>query len=211
MRPGGEQLRALQEVSSPDPRTENLVVLTTGGGFRPYVLEDFHRAIDDVRLHDSVPEDVWVHFETARNLILYSWFVYRFQSVGELQALASLEFALRQRCEREGVEVPQGLRKLLQHAIQARWVSSEQMSGYRESQDRRRAFIESTSFPFVGRQECIPQLDPDAYLEQLADALPRLRNEFAHGSGMLLGQGVQILRLCADFINQVFDSVESGR
>ena len=189
---------------------ENLVQLTNGGGLRPLELTDLHEAIEDIRLHDSVPDDIWVHFETARNLVLYSWFVYRFQSVGELQALASLEFALRQRSPPEGGRGPQGLRQLLQHAIQARWINSERLSAYQDIQERRRAFLESGRVQSLDQQGRIPDLDPNAYLEQLADVLPRLRNEFAHGSGTLLGQGAWILRLCADLINQLFAQGETN-
>lgn len=184
---------------------------TTGGGRRPFELSDFHAAIEEVQLRGSVPDNVWTHFETARNLALYSWFVYRFQSVGEMQALASLEFALRERCRREGSgRQPMGLKHLLHHAIQSRWIDAEGLSAYQEIQGRRREFLQSTALPFIDRQGRLPQLDPQIYLEQLADMLPRLRNAWAHGSGMLLGQSVRILRLCADLINQLFPNSSAG-
>ncbi len=46
-------------------------------------------------LNESVPDDVRCHFETARNLALYSWFVYSFNVVGAMHAFSSLEMALR--------------------------------------------------------------------------------------------------------------------
>lgn len=205
-RPGGEHFRSLQEVCQPDPRMENLVVPTSGGGLRQFELADWHAAIDEVQLRDSVPNDVWVHFETARNLALYSWFVYRFQSAGEMQALASLEFALRERFRREGSGLQaKGLKPLFRYAIRARWISAEGLSAFQEIQGRRREFLRSTALPFIDRQGRLPQLDPQIYLEQLVGVLPWLRNTWAHGSGMLLGQSVRILRLCADLINQLFD------
>jgi hypothetical protein len=207
-RPGGEHLRSLKEVFQPDPRMEHLVVPTEEGSFRPFSLQDFHSGLEGIRLHEAVPDDIWVHFETARNLVLFSWFVYRFQSVGKLQALASLEFALRERVRREDGPIPKGLRQLLHHAVQKGWVSATSIAAYQEIRQRQHAFVESTS-GLSGGRPAIPLLDPNSYLEQLADELPRLRNEFAHGSDMLMGQGARMLRLCADFINQLFEQPET--
>lgn len=210
-RPGGEQLRGLPEVCQPDPRMVHLVVPTTEGGFRPFELSDYHAAIDEVHLHKSVPDDVWVHFETARNLVLYSWFVYRFQSVGEMQALASLEFALRERYRLEaGGRKPKGLKHLLLHAIKSRWVRAEGVSAYEEILGKQREYLQSTALPFIDRQGRMPQPDPEQYIRQVAEILPRLRNTWAHGSGMLLGHSVRILRLCADLINQLYPETSAG-
>jgi hypothetical protein len=210
MRPGGEQLRGPHEVSLPDPRMENVIVLTSNGGTRPYTLEDRHASLEDIRLQDSVPDDIWVHFEGAKNLLLYSWFVYRFKSVAELQALASLELALRERFRSKGGPVPKGLGGMLRKAISSKWVSAEQLSAYQKIEERRRERIESSTLPVLDQHQLSSPLNPRAYLDQIADAIPRLRNEWAHGSELLFGHSFEVLVLCADLINQLFPSNSAG-
>ena len=52
-------------------------------------------------LHAGVPREIVLQFETARNVYLYAWFVYRFYPVAEHQSLACLELALRERLKEE--------------------------------------------------------------------------------------------------------------
>src|SRR5438093_10056059 len=99
-RPGGEQFRKLREVLKADPRHRLFVTPVSGTtNFRPIQLRDFHRAVRASTLHAGVPDEVWVRFETARNLWLYSWFVYRFSAVAESEVYACLERALRLACQ----------------------------------------------------------------------------------------------------------------
>ena len=60
-------------------------------------LEEMHQLLDDIVLNDEVPDDVYQLFETAKNLSLYSWFMYRFHQVAELMSYTALEMALRHR------------------------------------------------------------------------------------------------------------------
>jgi len=203
-RPGGEEFRRPDEISLPDPRMEHLVVPSSGGNWRQLELRDWHSAIEQVRLYDSVPDDIWSHFETARNLALYSWFVYRFQSAAEMQALASVEFALRERCRREGGAVPLFLGRLLRYAIDRNWIRAECFSDFRDLQERRRGAREARAHTDVVDGEVSRQLEPCGYLEQLRAELIALRNEWAHGSEMLRGQSMTTLKLCAEIINQLF-------
>jgi hypothetical protein len=41
-------------------------------------LQDFHRRAEQIALHDGVPEGIRNHFQTARHLLIYSWFYYPF-------------------------------------------------------------------------------------------------------------------------------------
>src|SRR5664279_217270 len=54
-----------------------------------------------MRWHAGVPQEIVLQFETARNVYLYAWFVYRFYPVAEHQSLACLELALRERLKEE--------------------------------------------------------------------------------------------------------------
>jgi len=68
-----------------------------GGWVRSITQQDRHEFIAAYDLNPAVPEDIRVQFDTARNLYLYAWNVYRFHVVAEHQALSTLELALRTR------------------------------------------------------------------------------------------------------------------
>lgn len=87
-------LRELDELPLPDTRMLHLAI-RDGGTFRPLEQRDRHESIAALALADNVPDQVRTHYDTARNLYLYAWHVYRFHVVAEQQALASLEMALR--------------------------------------------------------------------------------------------------------------------
>lgn len=91
-----EKLKNLEDVMAADERMQHLVVFDdTSGEFRPIALRDLHSVADATALHDGVPEDIQSHFETARNLFVYSWFFYPFNVAAQLQAFSSAEFALK--------------------------------------------------------------------------------------------------------------------
>src|SRR4051812_43482451 len=93
-----EFLRSTVHALEPDPRSTSFVRFDSAlGKMRPLQLEDHYRAVCELLLHRGVPRDVGIHFETAKNLYLYAWFVYRFFAVAEHHALTGLEFALRER------------------------------------------------------------------------------------------------------------------
>lgn len=91
-----ERLRPLEYVCEADPRSDIFVKINRQTGqTKEFELADHHEGISHFVLHDGVPEDVLIQFETARNLYLYAWFVYRFYPVSERHALSTLEYALR--------------------------------------------------------------------------------------------------------------------
>jgi len=106
----GDALRGSEEALRPDPRNETSAVFD-GEGIRQATLADQHESIRGFELNAVVPHAIRVHFETAKNLYLYSWFVYRFYPIAEQQALTSLEFALRERLLLAG-EAGKGKRKI---------------------------------------------------------------------------------------------------
>ena len=91
-----EMLKSLSEVCEPDVRYKHRVDLDTStGAVSETTIESLYSLIEAITLNTKVPEDVRNHFETARNLALYSWFVYTFNVVAAMHAYASLEMALR--------------------------------------------------------------------------------------------------------------------
>lgn len=182
-----ERLRPAEFLTEPDPRNALIVRIDQAAGTsRPLTAADLHEMVSGVALSAAVPENIAQHFETVKNLFLYSWFIYRFQPVAELQSLACLEFALR---ERFAVEIMTGvidkrsamLRGLLTFAVENGAVRNEGFSGWTQAGDPEQKFAES-----------------------LAKALPQIRNNWAHGSDDLLPSARTVIRLVAEIINQLF-------
>src|SRR5438045_239052 len=121
-----DSLRSPDRIFHPDPRTPAMVRtdLKTGVS-RSITPIDQHQAVVPFQLSPTVPEAVQIHFETAKNLYIYAWCVFRFYPVAEQQAFGTLEFALRERqlefvrqyAERHRRNAEPGLGALLNNAI----------------------------------------------------------------------------------------------
>jgi hypothetical protein len=196
--------RDLERVMTPDPRYLSRSVLDPTVGARQMTMEDHWQDIATIDLHEGVPRSIHVHFDTARNLLLHSWFVYRFQQVAEMHAYASVEFALRHRA---GLPLrrtkKKDLRVLLGRAAREGWIHADGFQRYREAVARRAEYEEMEGIA-TGR-EPEPSRSPEVwYVRMLADLLPEFRNKLAHGTAMVAPSGKRTLALCCDLINQLF-------
>src|SRR5438046_2846328 len=92
-----ESLKKFEEVCQPDIRQGYFATCdpSNPSGFRPLTLKDFYDDAETIQLHEGVPEQVRDNFQTARNLIIYSWFYYPLNVTAQLCAYTSAEFALR--------------------------------------------------------------------------------------------------------------------
>jgi hypothetical protein len=223
-----DQIRSPDRVCDPDSRTRNLVVLEgrTTGKFRQRTIEDQYEAVAHFKLNETVPESVAIHFETAKNLYLYSWCVYRFYSVAEQQAIASLEFALRERFpdfvakekKRHPRGMEPGLKRLFGYAVSNRFVRNEDFPE-REQWARMRA---AERYRYQKRQEALnagldswmedesevvvsqDDLDYD-WLSDLQEIIPNVRNSYAHGSFHLYPAPVlHTFAVVSGIINQIY-------
>jgi hypothetical protein len=157
-----ERLKRLEDICQPDQRWLNRVDIDhSTGAVTPTTVESIYGLVEEIRLNAGVPDDVRSHFEIARNLALYSWFVYSFNVVAGMQAFASLEMAVR---EKTG--------------------------------DRKTVFKNLLDKVFKGRQL--------AAGVSLSTAVTKLRNDLAHGSPTMHGQGLSTLTFCADLINELY-------
>jgi hypothetical protein len=187
-----EKLRPAEHIHEPDPRnTLTAWVDRTSGAIRPVQVSDLHDAVAAFSLLPGVPEDIAQHFETVKNVYLYSWFIYRFQPVAELQSLACLEYALRLRLASEIKagklkEKRPGLRRMMNYAIESRLVKNEGFARWVHAQD--------------------PEWD---LLDSLEEALPEIRNSYAHGSYTLMPTALGVIELVHEIINQLFAEAAS--
>jgi hypothetical protein len=230
-----EHLKPLIFVGEPDPRTNAFVRFDPQiKDSRPITLEEHHADITQFALSPAVPEKIVTHFETAKNIYLYAWFVYRFYSVADLHVKTTLEFALKERigegnlrqaCNSVGKKT--GLNGYILYAIKQGWVLNEGFDRWWSSARRRaenRATIELIKeMDQKGLEEAvfdpteveITEKDKDWDLvTDLSESIPKIRNEYAHGSSMLHNQVLGTFEIVSEFINQLWPTVpqsaESG-
>jgi hypothetical protein len=219
-----EHLRPVLHATEPDPRSTSFVRFDHElREMRPLRLEDHHAAVCDLVLHAGVPEEVTIHFETAKNLYLYAWYVYRFFAVAEHQSLACLEMALRLRlgeevrAKRAGKRGPVGLTALLKYSTEVGLVRNEGFKRWHDQVWRRarNRYVEGKSAEIAAKGLTSIVLD-DAeveignedrtfdYVKTVTEVLPKIRNMYAHGSPSIHNQVRGTLELCMEIINQVF-------
>lgn len=190
-----DTLKAFDEILEPDSRQKHFAVVNRlTGEARPLSLRDKYQAVEMITLAQHVPDEIREHYDTARNLLVYSWFVYRFNQVAELHAFASLEFALKMKCG----DSPKGLKKLLETAVERGWVLDRGFMYYRPG-----AIVDMPDDEADSGNRDIK--DVQEYCKTLVETMPFIRNELAHGSRMLHPNGLTTLAIVADLINQLFE------
>lgn len=226
-----DDFKPWQQVCSPDPRSGYTGALVDLPNDLSAAIASHHAQLDGIRLNSSVPGDIRVQFDTAKNLCLYAWFVYRFYPVAEHQALTCLEFALRNRFpERLPKEYwnrypkrEPTLDPLLRYAIDTGVLKN---SGFRRWHERARqsarARCELEQLKAVGDSELDEiWFDPDEaianaqdygwdLLSVMKESLREIRNAHAHGTTMLHNWAYSTLELVAESINQLFPEVVSA-
>ncbi len=170
------ELRPINELTKPDERNLYFVVNDSGGNARKLSLEDIYSEVENITLHDGVPQHIKEHFSQARHLAIYSWFHYPFNVTSMMMGFVCVEYALKAKSGKKT-----NFKSLIQLAVDNGWIKDEgfAIAKYREDTDK-------------------------SYVETLVDTMPKLRNQLAHGSRMLHNSGLSSLRICADFINQLF-------
>ena len=100
-----EELKSLDEVTTVDRRNTYFVLRNrVTGETRPQELKGHYESVDGFVLSETAPEKVQSHFNTAKNVLLYTWFAYGLFPVAELQALNALELALKERIGEDGLK-----------------------------------------------------------------------------------------------------------
>ncbi len=201
---GSDRLRTPKEAIHPDRIQQYFSVLNRRTGeSRPKTLDDHYSRINAFSLNEAVPEKIQIHFEVAKNLLLYSWFVYRFIAAAEMHAYATAEYALRQRIG-STVGKKAGLKKLLEKAVSSGLVEDDGFEHYIRLRQRA---VEFDAIAQEIRAGVITEpIDPQSYARTLVEVIPQLRNDLAHG-GDNLGYGTYLtFSLCRDLINQLFPS-----
>lgn len=219
-----EFLRQPVNTLRPDPRSVSFVKYDASvRGMRPLKLEDHYEAMCDLVLHPGVSQDVTIQFETAKNLYLYAWFVYRFFAAAEHVSLTCLELGLR---ERFGEDLPKKyigrggrptLRPLLRYARDYGFMKNEGFRRWHERAQRRAEYRYSEEKSKEMRVRGLESIDLDYseavvtdedrnwnLIEILVETLPETRNHYAHGTSSIHNQVRGTLELVLETLNQVF-------
>jgi hypothetical protein len=198
-----DRLRTPTEVLLPDRIQQYFSVMNLRTGeSRPKTLDDHYSRLNEFSLNESVPENIQIHFEVAENLLLYSWFVYRFIAIAEMQAYATTEYALRERIG-STVGKKAGLRRLLAKAVSTGLIEDNGFQHYVRLRQRAVEFDELMQ-NISGSVANTDPIDPQSYVGTLAEVIPQLRNDLAHGSDNLTYGTYLTFSLCRDLINQLF-------
>lgn len=223
--PNAECLRDPVSASQPDPRTGFFV------GQASPSLALHHAEIDAIRLSAAVPEPIAIQFETARNLYLYAWHVYRFYMVAKVQALTTLELGLRT-CLPERLPEPYQrprqrqpmLAGMLGYAIDEGLIRNDGFRRWHEAAERsarqRRSFeivrtMIDQQLAMMEHDEMAPlDITPEDQrwdlVSVLRESLPHARNDLAHGSTMLTNQVLGTIELVAEILGQLYPTPTNG-
>lgn len=173
---------------------------------RNYSFEEFYNIVAEISLVDTVPQNIHLHFNTAKNLMLYSWFVNRFHHVSELHAFSTIELAIRTKIEivtNDKCRI-RNLRPLLEHAIKQRWIIDD---GFPKMVEKNKLVKENQEMlESVGINSTKEEInDIQKYSKALIYYFPTLRNLFAHGSNSIFPSYLDLLDTCRYLINQLFN------
>jgi hypothetical protein len=212
-----DDLRPLQALFVPDPRQESSAAVDDStGSMRPKTIEDHFGTIEPLVLSSIVPSSTRILWNTARNLYLYSWFIWRFLPVSEFYGYAALENALRQKCDQENSfpksrnrKLVYTLASLLKYALSEGWINVESLDTY-EHIKRARSRTLDRALRIMGDEKSaeawVPDFSPSIYRAQLESSLPFVRNELAHGASTLSPTVHSSLIQCHDLIQHLFSS-----
>jgi hypothetical protein len=210
-----ERMRLLQDLAKPDPRHLG----------RSDLLASRYTELEGIHVDESVPDNVRQLFETAKNLSLYSWYVYRFHPVARLVAYTCLESALRQLVLRDASFPKNKLRngrpvfkEMLKHAVEHGWLRNEgfeiarHLAGVRAKQLVTIGQIEEMTALGLERiesrepsaEEIAAELESSTYVHGLTESIPLIRNHLAHGGSFLDSGSVAILKIVAEALNQLY-------
>ncbi len=118
-----DQFKAKDKIHSPDERIENIIHHNDVN-----YLSGLHSAIEKISLNKKVPKEVAIQFETARNVLLYSYFSYRMTTVAHLFIYSVLEKAIRDKHKTtypNETKYFKGLKDSLVYALKKGWIQKK--------------------------------------------------------------------------------------
>ena len=202
-------MKPLDQITEPDERQKLFAIS----------LDEVYDELRSTTINLGVPSRVRELFDTAKNLSLYSWFVYEFHPIALSTGFQALEAALRERAKKEKPTLAkENLRTIMNHAITAGWITEKGVVGRRHiarvrMQDRkareaiermRQTGVESEPIEEPTDDEITTEAREMRIVKSVCDTAIKLRNALAHGEALLSPHSHRRLRMTADLINQLF-------
>lgn len=199
-----EKFKDKVDIFNADPRMELFVSFDRKTGEKiGQSAELMHDRLSPYLINASCPEEVHTSFNTAKNLILYSWFCYGFSPVASMHLYGTLELALREKAKYDGVVDWEnlGLSALLKIAVNRKWIVDDKFYSVRQREAAREEVMARSGDVFQPYTK-----DDMQYCRILMDTVPYLRNRLAHGHGTVypFSWSIHLLGTVTDLINQLF-------
>lgn len=140
-------------------------------------LESLYEALEKIKLIEEVPLEIKSQFNVTKNLAIYTWHSYSLDPIVQLKTYILIEHALKVKFGKYTWPLP----KMIKKAINRGWLKD---SGFSH-------VVEDPS-------------DPAKYVREMIEILPALRNMAAHGSDDLHQKAVGHIKICSEWINQIF-------
>lgn len=179
-----DQYKLRNEIFEPDPRSLNLE--SSRGDY----FENFHKSISTINLELNVPKEIIIQFETAKNVLLYSYYSYRMSSVANLFVYSVLEKAIKVKYKisnphDQNSDKNQGLRKYMKIALKNGWIHKNDF------------------FLFDRENEDILDKEAEEMLHMFVD----YRNDLSHSPEWLNfpWEVVNQFIICQNMINHIFN------
>lgn len=97
-----DSMRSPKNMLSPDQRGLS--------GFKTTTIESWHSLINEkINVSEKAPLDIKIQLENIKNLLLYSWCVYRFGMVAATQSYNAIELALNLILESNKIKLENGM------------------------------------------------------------------------------------------------------
>jgi hypothetical protein len=192
-------------------------------------------SVKQFELAEYVPENIRHQYDTARNLYIYGYNVYRFYVIADKQLYSTLEFAIREcigedelkryllqkRKEKKG-NPSLGLRLYIGYLIEHKLIQNEDFPQWHHSraQHAEHQYMLNVSKKMDEENLDSYTLDPDeidldAYhfdwdlTKVLSETIPALRNGLVHGSSSLYTGRIGHFEQTSIIINKMYERTRS--
>lgn len=203
-----ELFRDLEDVCKPDKRMKYFCADEFCTNLLSDDIKYQRNIISGLVLPDYVPDEIYIRYDTAKNLFLYAWFVYRFHNVAELHLYSTLEMALRLRygdeAKSEHEEYVRGksgkhrkkynptLHSLLCFTVNHGYIVASDFEAYNVS------FGQESGGTSSSEQE-------DRFLQNFVGIVPKFRNDLGHGSITLHPDIQRSFTMVRDVLVKIFN------
>jgi len=227
-----EKLRPIEYLNEVDPRNTYFLRNDPKKGISiPISLQDHHNDILTYDLHKGVPTNISTHFETTKNLYLYSWIIYRFYPVAENHAYTCLEFALRERFAKQlAKEEPKRYSKmeptlypLMKYAVKHKHIKNEDFKIWhaaintrariRHQREKFQELIDKNLDSITFNEEDFTITEEDKnwdFVAMLMETIPKARNNYSHGSSDLHNYALNGIRIVSEIINAIYNNPDKN-